>query len=211
MEVIMKKHLQWYARVVFLVVLAVIGSGVFSASAFLPEEASTRRMIPKYVQPLVIPPQMPKSMSSPAPAADYDIAVRQFKQQILPGGVWNFVNGRLDSFPSTTVWSYGRVTDPAPDISGLIPPLPAGVAPAPNSSFNYPAFTIENESMHATKVRWINDLKDPANGNFLPHLLPVDQSLHWANPPKANCVMGYPNRTDCETAVAVPTPARCRS
>ena len=32
------------------------------------------------------------------------------------------------------------------------------------------------------RVKWINGLVD-ANGNFLPHLLPVDQTLHWANPP----------------------------
>jgi FtsP/CotA-like multicopper oxidase with cupredoxin domain len=30
-------------------------------------------------------------------------------------------------------------------------------------------------------VKWINDLKD-TNGDFLPHLLAVDPSLHWANP-----------------------------
>lgn len=32
-------------------------------------------------------------------------------------------------------------------------------------------------------MKWINDLKDPASGAFLPHLLPVDPTLHWANPP----------------------------
>ena len=32
------------------------------------------------------------------------------------------------------------------------------------------------------RVKWINDLVD-ANGNYLPHLLPVDPTLHWANPP----------------------------
>jgi FtsP/CotA-like multicopper oxidase with cupredoxin domain len=31
-------------------------------------------------------------------------------------------------------------------------------------------------------VTWINGLVDPS-GNFLPHLLPVDPTLHWANPP----------------------------
>jgi FtsP/CotA-like multicopper oxidase with cupredoxin domain len=31
-------------------------------------------------------------------------------------------------------------------------------------------------------VKWINDLKD-TTGNYLPHLLPIDQTLHWANPP----------------------------
>ena len=32
------------------------------------------------------------------------------------------------------------------------------------------------------RVKWINELED-ANGNYLPHLLPVDPTLHWANPP----------------------------
>ena len=32
------------------------------------------------------------------------------------------------------------------------------------------------------RVKWINDLVDPATGNYLPHLLPVDPTLHWANP-----------------------------
>ncbi len=31
-------------------------------------------------------------------------------------------------------------------------------------------------------MKWINGLVD-ANGNCLPHLLPVDPTLHWANPP----------------------------
>ena len=31
-------------------------------------------------------------------------------------------------------------------------------------------------------MKWINELVD-ATGKFLPHLLPVDQTLHWANPP----------------------------
>ena len=31
------------------------------------------------------------------------------------------------------------------------------------------------------RVTWVNDLVD-ANGDFLPHLLPVDPTLHWANP-----------------------------
>ena len=39
--------------------------------------------IPKYVTPLVIPPVMKNSGT----ANDYNIAVRQFQQQILPGGI----------------------------------------------------------------------------------------------------------------------------
>lgn len=154
--------------------------------------------IPKYVTPLVIPPVMPKSTVQPgAPAADYNIAVRQFKQQILPGGIWNSVNGRSDSFGATTVWSYGRAQDN----------LPAGfTAPAPlssNISFNYPAFTVENSSGVMTKVRWINDLVNPVTKEFLPHLFQIDQTLHWANPPAVGCMDGT-NRTDCMTMNPAP-------
>ena len=52
----------------------------------------------------------------------------------------------------------------------------------------------------------------PATGNYLPHLFPVDQTLHWANPPKANCVNGsrQPDRLR-DRDRQPPTPARCRS
>jgi spore coat protein A len=150
--------------------------------------------IPKYVTPLVIPPVM----KTTGTANDYDIAVRQFKQQILPGGIWNTLNGRADAFPATTVWSYGPDADPTP-----------AVAPDPGSQFNYPAYTIENSSFMTTTVDWINQLvvnpdacksttdfaSDPAC-SFIPHLLPVDRSLHWANPEQLPCI--EPGKTkDC--------------
>lgn len=161
--------------------------------------------IPKYVQPLVIPPVMNNS----GLANDYDVAVRQFQQQILPGGHWNAVSPAcqaspgLCNFPATTVWSYGPAQDPLPDSSGL-PGGAVGLAPALNSQFNYPAFTIEatngNNNMSGVPVTvdWINDLKEDfgAGPNFLPHLLTIDQTLHWANPSGRHCSDGT-NRTDC--------------
>ena len=105
--------------------------------------------VPKYVAPLVIPPQMPPTEGGPADY--YEIAVRQFEQQILPAGM-----------PATTVWSYGSVTHPG--------------------TFNYPAFTIEASYQVPVRVQWINDLVD-AGGDFLSHLLAVDPTVHWANPP----------------------------
>ena len=147
--------------------------------------------IPKYVTPLVIPPVMNDSGT----ANDYDIAVRQFQQQILPGGIWNTINERTDNFGATTLWSYGPDADPAPDSSTLGGGL--GIAPAPNSQFNYPAYTFETTSDVPVAVRWINDLVD-GNGDHLPHLFAVDQTLHWANPPM-DCRHG-PSRTDCAGA-----------
>ncbi len=64
--------------------------------------------------------------------------------------------------PKTTVWGYG--------------------SPAQEGTFNYPAFTIEAKYNRPVRVNWVNDLVD-ARGNYLPHLLPVDPTLHWANPP----------------------------
>jgi spore coat protein A len=114
--------------------------------------------IPKYETPLVIPPAMPPSGSpskgKKARGVDhYRIAVRQFGQHILPPSM---------GLEPTTVWSYGSVDHP--------------------DSFNYPAFTIEAEWQKPVRVEWINDLVKP-NGRFRPHLLPIDQTLHWANPP----------------------------
>ncbi|MHB8709148.1 MAG: multicopper oxidase domain-containing protein, partial [Desulfuromonadales bacterium] len=189
----------WQAWLVAVAVLA-IGSLTLLSSALaapLPGGTLDPTTIPKYVTPLVIPPQMPASTASPAPAANYDIAVRQFQQQILPGGIWNTLNGRTDAFGPTTVWSYGRAEDPLPDSTAL--GGGAGVAPAPNSTFNYPAFTVENTSNTATTVRWINDLVDPATGNFRPHLFTVDQTLHWANPTGTGCMPGNTLGTDCMT------------
>jgi spore coat protein A, manganese oxidase len=140
------------------------------ATLFLPLRVSSRqalaqvtggtlppRSIPKYVTPLVIPPAMPRTAKVPVQAAKsvdyYEIAVRQFRQHILPQSM---------GLEPTTVWSYGSVNHPA--------------------SFNYPAFTVEARWRKPVRVKWINDLVD-ASGNYLPHLLPVDQTLHWANPP----------------------------
>ena len=110
--------------------------------------------IPKYLTPLVIPPAMPATaeLSEGGTAVRYyEIAVRQFRQQLLPAGL-----------PGTTVWSYGSVQHP--------------------ETFNYPAFTVEANVDSAVRVKWINELVDE-RGDFLPHLLPVDPTLHWANPP----------------------------
>jgi len=145
--------------------------------------------IPKYVQALVIPPVMPKSTD---PKADYNIAVRQFQQQILPGGVWGAYG-----YPATTVWSYGKAEDPY-DLS-YTAPMPLSAAAA--TTFNYPALTVEATQNQLTRVRWINELYDPSNHHYLPHLLPVDRTLHWTNAEQLLCRDGSVH-TDCRPAAS---------
>jgi len=93
----------------------------------------------------------------------YEIAVRQFQQQVLPP-IYN----------PTTVWSYGPAWEKTGDNEGKH--ATAG------GHYFFPAFTIEAQYNKPVRVKWINELKR-ADGSFRPHLLPVDQTLHWANPP----------------------------
>jgi FtsP/CotA-like multicopper oxidase with cupredoxin domain len=122
---------------------------------------------------------MPKTSNPLVPAGTdyYEIAVRQFQQQVLSTGL-----------PMTTVWSYGSANDP--------------------TTFHYPSLSIEATAYTPLRVKWLNQLivdpvacavsltpaTDPAC-NSLPHILPVDQTLHWANPPQM-CVGGMMG-TDC--------------
>jgi len=150
----MNKNKLTMAVAVFALVLAFGGLGSYVYGQPIPGGTLDPTTIPKYTTPLVIPPAMPKSVNPPGFVGDYyEIAVRQFQQNILPDSM---------GLP-TTVWSYGSLNHPG--------------------SFNYPAFTIEARVWKPVRIKWINDLKDPITGNFLPHLLPVDQTLHWANPP----------------------------
>ena len=184
-----------------VLIFLVAGSVTGALAQPLPGGTLDPTTIPKYVIPLVIPPVMKSTDVDPDSDAnlnnDYDIAVRQFQQQILPGGIWNTINGRADAFPATTVFSYGPAADPTP-----------AVAPDANSQFNYPAYTVEATTNIPTTVDWINELVaiDPKTGfpfpvgtsqrKFLPHITPIDRSLHWANPEQLPCM--DPTKTkDC--------------
>ncbi len=134
--------------------------------------------VPKYQTPMLIPPVMPKAgtvKNMMGKNADYyEISMKQFPQQILPAGL-----------PATTVWGYGAVASDSK--KGLL-------------LHNAPSLTIEADWQRPVRVKWINDLVD-ANGNALPHLLPVDQTLHWANPPG-----GTAGRDTRPTFVSTPGP-----
>jgi FtsP/CotA-like multicopper oxidase with cupredoxin domain len=130
------------------------------AQAAIPGGTLDPGAVSKFVTPILIPPVMPKAATikqrGRANIDYYEISMRQFAQQILPAGL-----------PATTVWGYGAVA--AADKRGLL-------------LHNAPSLTIEAQHNQAVRIKWINQLVD-ANGNYLPHLLPVDPTLHWANPP----------------------------
>jgi spore coat protein A len=136
------------------------GMSAPAALAQIPGGTLDPTSVPKYQTPMLIPPVMPRADVIRAPGGKpvdyYEISMRQFSQQILPAGM-----------PATTVWGYGGKS--AQSNRGLL-------------IHNAPSLTIEAMVNRPVRVKWINELVD-ATGGFLPHLLPVDPTLHWANPP----------------------------
>jgi spore coat protein A, manganese oxidase len=134
--------------------------------------------VPKFATPLLIPPVMPRAgriiLRGGKPADYYEISVRQFHQQILPAGL-----------PGTTVWGYGPVA--AQGTRAIL-------------AHNAPSFTIEARAGRPVRVKWVNELIG-ADGGYLPHLLPVDPTLHWANPPG-----GLSGRDTRPSFIATPGP-----
>jgi len=132
--------------------------GARQALAQIPGGTLDPGGIQKYLTPMLIPPVMPQAgtirLRSGKNADYYEISMRQFAQ-ILPAGL-----------PATTVWGYGAVSSASR--RGLL-------------FHNAPSLTIEARWNRPVRIKWINDLKD-AQGGYRPHLLPVDQTLHWANP-----------------------------
>ncbi len=122
----------------------------------VPKEALAPDAIPRFLDPVVVPGAMPRAgrfLDRLRRTCDsYTVSVRQFDQQVLPRGL-----------PTTTLWGYGPAN---------------AVGTAQHSA---PSMTIEAVHGRPVRVRWSNQLTD-AHGAFLPHLLPVDPTLHWANP-----------------------------
>ncbi|HMF95761.1 MAG TPA: multicopper oxidase [Vicinamibacterales bacterium] len=71
--------------------------------------------------------------------------------------------------PATPLWAYGSINHPG--------------------TFHSPGSTFEARVGRVARVMWKNDLVD-RDGRFRPHLLPIDQTLHWANPPGPRDGMG---------------------
>lgn len=111
--------------------------------------------IPQFVEPLVVPATMPSARREGAgPQGPIDVYDIAVRQ---------FEQRMLPTpLPLTTVWGYG----------------PTGQG---RDTFHAPSMTIE--ATHGTPIRvtWRNELVDDRRG-YLSHLLPVDPTLHWANP-----------------------------
>jgi len=126
------------------------------------------KMIPKFVNQLPIPPAWEPTVivdeeTGEVIRHEYTINVTEFYQQILPA----FDEKKQPTgFPATKVWGYEGLYDNGTHI-----------VPFRHS----PSGTFEAIRGIPVQVKWVNNLVD-AQGDPLPHMFPVDPTLHWANP-----------------------------
>lgn len=122
----------------------------------LPGGSLDPTSVAKYLTPLLIPPVMP-SKSAPGEQGGAELDYYEIS-------VEQFDQQVLPApLPLTTVWGYGAYGVPG--------------------THNFPSLTIEATYNKPVRVKWINNLMDPTTKHYLPHLLAVDQTVHWANPP----------------------------
>lgn len=145
---------------------------VFSAAMVLSVLPLGTSQTPQLLDPATIP-KFTNQLSGPPPIytpnnitdnngklvrQEYTVKVSQFTQQILPTGL-----------PATKVWGYeGEAHDaitqqPLGDVAGT------------------PGGTFEAIQGVPVQVKWVNNLLD-SNGQPLSYMVPVDSTIHWANP-----------------------------
>ena len=160
-----------------LTLFLVGGNGIPQAVGQVAGGSLDPATVPQFRTPLLAPPVMPlhgRLTAKGGRNADYyEISMRQFSQQILPAGM-----------PQTTVWGYG----------------PARAPRRGTAIHHAPSLTIEAKWETPIRIKWVNELV-AADGTYLPHLLPVDPTLHWANPGRVPDEQGRA-RTDIRPSYA---------
>src|SRR5205809_2656940 len=129
-----------------------------SVADFVPEPLEGRRLfavalLDPLMQPKFVNALTVPAIAQPATPGGSDYAIAVTQFQQDLG----LVDPSTGQSLSTTVWGYGGT---------------------------YPGPTIEVRQNQPVTVRWVNDLvRDPVNDRTpLPPLLPVDTSIHWADP-----------------------------
>jgi len=155
--------------------------------------------IPKFVNQLNQPPPTytPTNVtddSGKLVRQEYTVGVTQFTQQMLPAAT---ADGTPTGFAATKVWGYSGLSHDSLTGESI------GVAAST------PGCTFQAIQGVPVRVKWVNNLID-ANSNPLSYFVPVDPTIHWANPNNIGMDMtaaaappyppGYP---DAQASVAI--------
>ena len=141
---------------------AVLVGGAAGAAGVFVESGGALHALPLDAAPLLDPSTIPKYVTSVlVPPAMPPSSVGAVDRYVI--GVRQLRQQVLPpGLPTTTVWAYGSETTPG--------------------TFHAPSLTIEARVDHPVEVTWVNGLVNGRTGRYLSHLLPVDPTLHWANP-----------------------------
>lgn len=156
--------------IVGLCILLLVPSSLPLASAQTPQIIDPLT-IPKFVNQLDGPPPVyvPNNVTGASGnliRQEYTVKASEFTQQILPTA---YANGTPTGFASTKVWGFEGEAQNAITGESL------------GSVKNTPGGTFEAIQGVPVQVKWVNNLVDSA-GKPLRYMLPVDPTLHWANP-----------------------------
>jgi FtsP/CotA-like multicopper oxidase with cupredoxin domain len=157
-----------------LTILTVLSSSIWLGYAVAPNVALLDpKTIPKYVNQLVaaIPVYEPTNItdgSGNTIQQDYDVNMTYFREQILPVGTP--LVGSPDRM--TTAWGY----------QGKVRLLDGTILP---SFANSPSATFASTVGIPANVTWRNNID-------VPQFLPVDPTLHWANPNNMPIMLSAP-------------------
>ncbi|MGO9450141.1 MAG: multicopper oxidase domain-containing protein [Candidatus Binataceae bacterium] len=167
------------AVIVSMAVIFAWGVGSARASSLVRQTQLEGKCIPEFATPLpVFGPagSIPRVLAAAHP--NLTITMEEIDQSVLPQGKKDLCNKGI-TFGKTRVWAYqtsdtntGQVLGPA----------------------NWPAVTIDAEANVATQVTYVNQLpafnpSDPTGPGLVQGELPVDQTLHWADPLQTGCGM----------------------
>ena len=130
---------------------------VLAPHARAQQVALPGRTIPQFVEPL---PSLPRvDLSHTSRTQPLEVSLEEFQQHVLPDSFYHTLAAPYRE--GTWVWSY------------VVPGQPR----------TSPGVTLEAKVGRPAAVRFVNHLQGP-NGEapFLQSLLPIDQTLHWADP-----------------------------
>jgi spore coat protein A, manganese oxidase len=170
---------------------------VFSQTTQLLDPSTIPQFVNQLSQaPSVFVPTNVTDKSGSLIRQEYTVNVSQFTQQILPTMT---ADGTPTGFAPTTVWGYEGEAMNAVTGESL-----GVVASTPGSTFE----AIQGVPV---QVKWVNNLVD-SEGKPLSYFLPVDPTIHWANPSNlpmdmtsTNLSSFPPGDTEAQTPVPIVT------
>ena len=163
---------------VFIASIFLFGLDVVTASPLVPQTQLNGNCFPKFAvaMPVFGPAGTPRVDGAANP--NLTVTMKEVDQAVLPQGTF-LACGRGVKLGKTRIWAYETANTTTGKVLG----------PA-----SWPAVTIDTRRGIPDELEFVNQLpsfnsSDPTGAGLVQGLLPVDQTLHWADPLQTGCGM----------------------